>query len=113
VQSQACAPFYEAYRLGLEDAPQVSPGETIAEGIRIARPSRGRQVLRAVRETGGAVVAVDDAEIADARLMLARIGLYVEPTSATAVAGLSKMDGTITPDQITVVALTGCGLKSG
>lgn len=112
VQSQACAPFYEAYRQGLEDTQPVSAGETIAEGIRIARPSRGRQVLRAIRETGGAVVTVDDGEIQDARAMLARLGLYVEPTSATAVAALRKLDKMIASDEITIVPLTGSGLKS-
>jgi threonine synthase len=112
VQSRACAPLYEAYRQGLEDTQPISAGETIAEGIRIARPSRGRQVLRAIRETGGTVVAVDDAEIQDAQAMLARLGLYVEPTSATAMAALRKLDKMIAPDEVTVVPLTGSGLKS-
>jgi threonine synthase len=112
VQSRACAPLYEAYRQGLEDTQPISAGETIAEGIRITQPSRGRQVLRAIRESGGTVVAVDDAEIQDAQAMLARLGLYVEPTSATAVAALRKLDKMIAPDEVTVVPLTGSGLKS-
>jgi threonine synthase len=112
VQAEACAPIYQAYRQGLDDARPVSPGETIAEGIRIAQPSRGSQILRAVRETAGAVATVDDREIEDARSMLARLGLYVEPTSATAVAALRKLDRTIARDEITVIPLTGSGLKT-
>jgi threonine synthase len=112
VQSRACAPLYEGYRQGLEDPQPISAGETIAEGIRIAQPSRGRQVLRAIRETGGTIVAVDDGEIQDAQAMLARLGLYVEPTSATAAAALRKLDKMIAPDEVTVVPLTGSGLKS-
>jgi threonine synthase len=112
VQSRACAPFYEAYQQGLEDAPPISPGETIAEGIRIARPSRGRQVLRAVRSTDGGILAVNDDEIREARATLAQMGLFVEPTSATAVAAVHQLENVITPDEITVLALTGSGLKS-
>jgi threonine synthase len=112
VQSAACAPFYEAYRQGREDTEPVTAGKTVAEGICIARPSRGRQVLRAIRETGGAVVTVDDTEVQNARVMLARLGLYVEPTSATAAAALRKLDKTIAADEITVIPLTGSGLKS-
>jgi threonine synthase len=112
VQSQACAPLYEAYRQGLEDPLPTSEGETIAEGIRIARPVHGRQILRAVRETGGAVVTVDDAEIQEARARLAQLGLYVEPTSAVPLAALRRLGQTIAPDETTVVPLTGSGLKS-
>ena len=112
VQANACAPFYEAYRQGLEHVPPVLPGETIAEGIHVAHPTRGRQVLRAIRATGGAIVAVDDNETLEARNMLASKGLYVEPTSATAVAALRRLDGLIARHDVTVLALTGSGLKS-
>ncbi len=112
VQAEACAPFYDAYRRGLDDAQAVTPGKTVAEGICIARPSRGKKVLAAIRATGGAVVAVDDAEIRSARVVLARAGLYVEPTSATVAAALVKLNKLIDAEQTTVAALTGSGLKS-
>ncbi|MFQ6058357.1 MAG: threonine synthase [Anaerolineae bacterium] len=112
VQARACAPLYEAYRRGMKDVPPVAEGQTIAEGIRIAHPVRGRQVLQAIRETGGTVLTVDDGETQRARDILARLGLYVEPTSAAAVAGLRKLDKIIAPGEITVVPLTGSGLKS-
>jgi threonine synthase len=112
VQAAACAPFYEAYQRGLDEPQPVTPGETVAEGICIARPCRGRQVLGAIRATGGVVVAVDDAETHSARAVLARAGLYVEPTSATVAAALVKLDKVIDGGAITVVALTGSGLKS-
>jgi threonine synthase len=71
-------------------------------------------VLRAVRTSGGAVVAVSEAEIVAALRALARRGLYVEPTSATAAAGLTQLlaDGVIRPDERTVLVLTGSGLKA-
>ena len=53
-------------------------------------------------------------EIVDASLMLARQGLYVEPTSAHAAAAFSKLiqNETIGESDETVVILTGPGLKT-
>lgn len=112
VQAAACAPFYDAFRRGLDGPQSVTPRETIAEGICIAKPSRGEAVLNAIRATDGAVVVVDDAEIRSARAVLARVGLYVEPTSATVAAAIVKLNKVIDPQQSTVMALTGSGLKS-
>jgi threonine synthase len=72
------------------------------------------EVLRAVRETGGAIVAVEEAEIVEALRELARRGLYVEPTSAVAAAGLSRLlaSGAIRAHERTVLVLTGSGLKA-
>jgi threonine synthase len=55
-----------------------------------------------------------ETEIAAATLDLARQGIYVEPTAAQAAAALRKLlaAGMITPDQTTVVVLTGSGLKA-
>lgn len=113
-QAEACAPLAEGFRLGLAGPAEVTPGETIAEGIRIARPVRGQQVLKAIRETGGEVVTVSDSEAVEAQCKLARLGLFVEPTSAVALAGLKRLleRGSIRPGQLTVVPLTGSGLKS-
>jgi threonine synthase len=87
---------------------------TVAEGIASAQPTRVREVLRAVRESGGGVVAVDEAEIVEALASLARKGFYVEPTSAAAAAGLGRLleSGAIRPDETTVLVLTGSGLKA-
>jgi threonine synthase len=68
--------------------------------------------LAAVRETDGAVLAVDDGETLRARDELARRGLYVEPTSAVAIAALLQLRRLIGPEEITIVPLTGSGLKS-
>ncbi len=111
VQAEPCAPLYEAYQRGLDDAFPVEKNETVAGGISIAQPVRGRQILAAVRQTGGAVLAVDDEETLRSRDELARRGLYVEPTSAVAIAALLRLRGLIGPEETTVVPLTGSGLK--
>jgi threonine synthase len=57
---------------------------------------------------------VPEAEIAPALAALGRLGLFVEPTAATAAAGLSQLLrlGKIRPDETTVAVLTGHGLKA-
>jgi len=59
-------------------------------------------------------VAVEEAEIVHALRELARRGLYVEPTSAAAAAGLTRLlaSGTVRPQEYTVLVLTGSGLKA-
>jgi threonine synthase len=90
IQAASCAPYYAAFRAGVEHLVPTSIAPTVAEGIASAKPTRVREVLRAVRESGGAVVAVDEGEIVDALRVLARRGLYVEPTAAAAAAGLTR-----------------------
>jgi len=108
VQSTGCPPIAEAVRKGLDRAADIEARPSVAEGIALARPIRDREILRAIRETGGDAIAVSDDEILAARGALARMGLYVEPTSAVVAAALLRirLQGTI------VAALTGSGLKS-
>ena len=72
------------------------------------------EVLGALRETGGGAVMLSEAEIAEAALDLAAMGVYVEPTSAQVAAAFGKLlgSGAITPEQTTVLVLTGTGLKA-
>jgi threonine synthase len=57
---------------------------------------------------------LSEAEIGAAVLDLARIGIYVEPTSAQSAAAFAKLlaTGTVRPEQTTVLVLTGSGLKA-
>jgi threonine synthase len=112
VQSAACAPLAQAFRAGEPDAVAVTPGPTIAEGIRIDRPPRSKQILAAIRDTGGEIVEVTDDEIrASLRALLAR-GVFVEPTSAAAHAGLARSAAARDAAGTVVLALTGHGLKA-
>lgn len=112
VQARTCDPIFQAFRRGFEDVQPAAVGYTIAEGIRIAHPPRGRQVLEAVRVTEGSVLTVTDREVVRARRAMARLGLFIEPTSAVAVAGLRKLDKMLDREEVTVMPLTGSGLKA-
>jgi threonine synthase len=91
-----------------------APRPTIADGIATIKPVRTVEVLSALRRSGGGVATVPEDEIGPALEALGRLGLFVEPTSATAMAALTRLlgDGTIRPEQTTIVVLTGHGLKA-
>ncbi|HEY3366242.1 MAG TPA: threonine synthase [Symbiobacteriaceae bacterium] len=116
VQATGCAPLYHAEQLG---SPTVEGfdypiADTVAEGIRIRRPARGRQILSALRETGGAAVAVSEEEIRTGWADLLGRGLFAEPTSAVVAAGAGRLlrAGRIAGGERTVAVLSGHGLKS-
>jgi threonine synthase len=114
VQAANCAPYYAAFRSGVEHFMPVAVSPTVAEGIASSKPTRMREVLAPVRASGGEIVAVSEDEIVRALAGLARKGFYVEPTSAAAAAGLSQLiaRGAIRPAETTVLVLTGTGLKA-
>jgi threonine synthase len=113
-QPANCAPIAAAFMAQSDEpvATEITP--TMAEGTAIAHPIRLREVLGTLRETRGGAVALTEKEIAEATLDLARVGIYVEPTSAQVVAAFGKLleTGTITADQTTVLVMTGSGLKA-
>ncbi|MDE2334407.1 MAG: pyridoxal-phosphate dependent enzyme [Rhodospirillales bacterium] len=110
-QPRHCAPIAAA--AAGEAPPPVQP--TIAEGTAIAQPVRLREVVGALRDSGGGGVMVEEDAIAAATLALARNGLYVEPTCAQALPALETLlaEGRIRPGETTVMVLTGSGLKAG
>lgn len=112
VQAAAVAPLYAAWRAGAEDVAAVPEGRSLAEGVLIRQPVRGRALLDAVRQSKGGVAVADEDAIQRARADLARHGLFVEPTSALALAGLRALGDAIPPDALVVLPLTGSGLKA-
>ena len=112
VQAAMLAPLCRAFEEGLETVPAIEPTTpSVAEGLAINQPVRGRRLLQAIRETGGTCVAVKEDAILAAQRQLAHQGLFVEPTSATAVAALETVFQLAAPDEAIVVPLTGSGLK--
>lgn len=114
VQAANCAPYHAAFQAGVEYFVPAPVSPTVAEGIASSKPTRMREVLAPVRASGGEIVAVTEDEIVRALGTLAKKGLYVEPTSAAAAAGLSQLiaRGAIRKGQTTVLVLTGSGLKA-
>ncbi len=113
VQSAAFDPIVTAWEAGADEVDAPAPGgDTIADGIRIARPLRSRRILGAIRETDGAAFRVDEDSIRAARKALAARGLFVEPTSAVPVAALPAVHAVVGRLAEILVPLTGSGLKA-
>ncbi len=112
VQSQACMPIVAAWRGDKWEPTQAQP--TVAGGIAVNSPPRGHQVVQALRATQGSAVAIEEERIVHWQRALAREeGLFIEPTSAAAFAGLEALasQGVIGSQDVTVIPVTGFGLK--
>jgi threonine synthase len=112
VQSARISPIYHAWTAGMDWVPEVEVTKpTVAEGVAISKPARGKRLLLVLRETDGKVLAIGENKIIEAQKMLAKQGFYVEPTSALAVAGLNELSSVIKDTETVVIPLTGNGLK--
>ncbi|WP_053640420.1 MULTISPECIES: pyridoxal-phosphate dependent enzyme [unclassified Streptomyces] len=111
VQAEAVSPLAEAFHAGADDiAGPAAVRPTLAEGIAIPAPPRARQILRAVRETGGTFLTVPEERIRAAQRDLARRGLFVE---ATGTACWAAVEAAPPRPGLTVVPLCGAGAKTG
>lgn len=105
-QAEGAAPL-------VRGAPVAEP-ETVATAIRVGNPASWRGAVTARDESGGAIDAVTDAEILDAYSFVARCeGVFAEPASAAAIAGLRKraQGGGLAGMRRVVCVLTGNGMK--
>lgn len=92
----------------------VKNPDTIATAIRIGNPASWRQAVEARDSSGGLIDSVTDEEILAAyRLVAAKEGIFVEPSSAAGIAGLIKKQaqGKLPKDKRIVITVTGNGLK--
>jgi threonine synthase len=110
-QAEACAPIVRAWEAGADEPAPVTATPSLADGIQIPNPVRGRSILSALRDSGGTAVAVSEDEIREVYDALASRGTLIERTSAVAVAALAKPGVMRGGDQV-VVAATGNGLKT-
>lgn len=112
VQSAACDPVVDAWENNLDEPRAAAENATVADGIVVNQPVHGREILAAVRDSGGMALRVDDDAVLDAQNMLLKRGLLVEPTSAVPIAALSIARAHAGLGAAIVVPLTGSGLKT-
>ncbi|MFF5785228.1 threonine synthase [Streptomyces sp. NPDC012693] len=111
VQAEAVSPLAAAFHAGAEELGAPTPVRpTLAEGIAIPAPPRARQILRAVRATGGTFLTVTEDQIRTAQRDLAGRGLFVE---STGVACWAAVQAAPPRPGLTVVPLCGAGAKTG
>ncbi len=114
VQAEHCAPIVRAFEQGTERSELWQDAHTVADGLRVPKAIGDFLVLRAVRESGGAAIAVSDADlVADMREMGAKEGISAAPEGGAAFHAVKVLlkDGRMKPSDTVVVFNTGGALK--
>ena len=114
VQASGCAPIVDAWEKGLDHAPLWENAHTLAAGIRVPVAIGDFLILRAVRDSGGFAIAVDDDVIVAAQKKIGQAdGLLLCPEGAATAAAYSKAleDGLISKTERAVLFNCGNGLK--
>jgi len=113
VQASGCAPIVRAFEAGADESEPWVGARTVAFGITVPKALGDFLVLRALRETGGTAVAVDDATLLEDLRLVGRLeGLFCCPEGAatvSAVRGLRRT-GWLAEDDEVVLLNTGSGL---
>ena len=113
-QPAGSSPVINAIEQGLEFPEPVKP-KTIAKSLAIGNPADGFQVVKVIKETGGAGAKVSDEEILNAVQLLASTeGIFTEPAGGTTLAATQALikRGVIKPHESVVVCITGNGYKT-
>jgi len=110
VQPENCSPMVSAFRNGSNEVCEFDATHTLAEGASVAAPVHGGAILKRMNSGMGLLVSATEKEITDAYHMLARQGIYCEPTSSLSITPLLN-------DKISIVGtvvsiLTGSGYKT-
>jgi threonine synthase len=110
VQSSGCAPVVRAFNEGLETAPEWESPETGAWGLRVPRAVGDRLMLRALRDSKGGAIAVDESQIENAAAELRHTeGIDAGPESGAALLALRELQktGAISASDTVVLFSTG------
>jgi threonine synthase len=114
VQADGCAPIVKAFQEDREEAPFWENATTHAHGLRVPKALGDFLILRALRESHGAAIAVSEREIVDGvKEAAASEGLFMCPEGGACVAAARKLkvSGHLSPDDTVVLFDTGTGYK--
>jgi threonine synthase len=114
VQAAGCAPIVRAFERGLDRGLPIERPHTVADGLRVPQAVADFLMLRVLRESRGAALAIDDDEMVDATGRLgAAEGVSAAPESGAALVAIERLvtDGRIRRDETVVLFNTGGALK--
>jgi threonine synthase len=114
VQAEGCAPIVKAFAEGRDDSEFWEGASTHAHGLRVPKPYADFLILRALRQSHGAAVAVSEAEIIQGvKDAAAAEGIFMAPEGGACVSALRKLkaSGHVSADDVVVTFNTGTGFK--
>lgn len=114
-QPEGCGPVATAFAGGFTEIKPVKQPNTIAHSLAIGSPADGYYSLKVAQRTGGIIEQVNDQEVIEAiRLLASTEGIFTEPAGGVTLATLQKLirQGKIGRDEVTVLYVTGNGLKT-
>jgi threonine synthase len=113
-QALGCSPVVTAWDANTLEVEPVKPN-TVAKSLAIGNPADGYYSLKIMKQSGGEATSVTDEEIIEGMKLLARTeGIFAETAGGVTIAVAKKLaeQGTIDPDELVVVYVTGNGLKT-
>ena len=113
-QATGCSPIVKAIKDGVDVIKPVKP-DTIAKSLAIGNPADGFYATQIIKESGGFGADVSDDEIVEAiKLLAATEGIFSETAGGVTLASAIKLieSGRIAKDDLTVLSITGNGLKT-
>ena len=114
VQAAGCAPIVRAFESGARFAEEFENAATIASGLRVPKAIGDFLILDAIRESGGAAIAVTDTELIEGARELARTeGIFASPEGGACVPALRNLlaRGDVKPEERVLLFNTGSGIK--
>jgi threonine synthase len=114
-QAAGCGPIVNSIKAGSEIIRPVKQPRTIAKSLAIGNPADGYYAFKVVRDSGGSGEHATDEEIIEAmRLLAVTEGIFAETAGGVTVAAAKKLvqQGVIGRDEVTVISVTGNGLKT-
>ncbi len=112
LQSERCAPLYEAQKAGRDEAAEVDVKPTIAEGIAIGKPLRAKEILAYAKKHDVTFVKAPEATLLAWREKMAKKGFYIEHTTAANFAAWEQYQKEYGPATDVLITLCGAGVKS-
>lgn len=114
VQPVGCQPIVKAFHEGKAVSEPWPNAATVADGLRVPHPFADYLILRAIRETGGTALGVEDQEMVEAMYEIARAeGIFVCPEGAATLVALKRLvnQGFLGANETIVLLNTGSGYK--
>lgn len=105
LQSEKCSPLFNAFENNKTEPEKVKIEKTLAEGIAIGEPMRGREILALAKKYNVKFVTAAEDKILSCRSDLAKKGIYIEHTTAANLAAYQNTKDTL-------IVMCGAGLKS-